>query len=170
MMDPDLSAELDILADRHSNSSFSCQHRRLAGRQSNPVDGPNTTTSPPVGYLSSTRNKPRSRITLIIARIATSRIIFTLIHTLVLHIVLRKMIHVGFVEHRTNDSLMHIRCRLECMPYDVDLCTTPFDNQNHAVHQMSGCLGVYYWHKRRKINNNQFETFTQPINKLLHWL
>ena len=52
---------------------------------------------------------------------------FVLIHTLVLHIVLRKMIHVGFVEHYTNDSLMQIRCRIERMPHNLDLCTAPFE-------------------------------------------
>ena len=78
---------------------------------------------------------------------------FVLIYTLVLHVVLRKMIHVGFVEHNTNDGLMQIRCRIERMPHNLDLCTAPFDRQNHAVHQVSGCLGVNDWHERRQIDS-----------------
>ena len=65
--------------------------------------------------------------------------------------------HVGFVEHSTNDSLMQIRCRIERMPHDIDPCTTPFDHQNHAIYQVSGCPGVNYWHKRRKIDDNEIK-------------
>src|ERR1700732_1715589 len=52
-------------------------------------------------------------------QIGISRIISVFIHALVLHIVLGKMIHVGFVEHSTNDGLMQIRRRIERMPHNV---------------------------------------------------
>ena len=52
---------------------------------------------------------------------------FVLIYTLVLHVVLRKMIYLGFVEHNTDESLMQIRCRIERMPHNLDLCTAPFE-------------------------------------------
>src|SRR5262245_49620518 len=90
-------------------------------------------------------------------RIGISRKVFVLIHSLVLHVVLRKMIHVCFVEHSANDSLTQMRCHIERMPYNVDLCTTPFDHQNHAVHQVSGCPSVNYWYDRRKIDDNEIK-------------
>ena len=92
-------------------------------------------------------------------QIGIFRIIFILIHTLVLHIVFEKTIHFCFVQRNTNDRLMQIRCRIERMPHDIDTCTTPFDNQNHAIYQMSGCPSVNYWDKRGKIRNHEIEAF-----------
>src|SRR5262249_31188253 len=94
-----------------------------------------------------------------------SRIIFILIHTLKSDIVLSQMTHVGFVEHSTNDTFMQIGYRLERMLHNADFCTAPFDHQNHAVHQVSGCPSVNYWHKRRKIDYYEIKAFPQLIDK-----
>ena len=96
---------------------------------------------------------------LVTLQISIICIIFILIHTLVLHIVFEKTIHLCFVERSTNNSLMQIRRQIERMPHDINSCATPFDNQNHAINQMSGCSGVNYWHKRREINDNEIKAF-----------
>jgi hypothetical protein len=55
--------------------------------------------------------------------------------------------------------ITEIRRQIERMPHDINPCATPFDNQNHAINQMSGCSGVNYWHKRREINDNEIKAF-----------
>ena len=110
-------------------------------------------------------NNRVDRISLVVALIAISRIKFIPIHAFVLHIILRQMIHVGFVKHSTDNSLMQIRNRLERMPHNLDPCTAPFNHQNHAVHQVSSRPSVNYRHNRRKIDYNEIKAFPQPIDK-----
>src|SRR6516164_5004483 len=99
--------------------------------------------------------------------IGISRIMFILIHALVLRIVLRKMIHVGLVEHSTNDSLMQIRCRIERMLHNANLCTAPLDNQNHAIDQVSRCPGVHYWYEGGEIDDNEIKAFSKSVDQPL---
>jgi hypothetical protein len=46
----------------------------------------------------------------------------------ILRIVSPKTIHVGFVKYGADKRFVHIGCRVEGVPNDIDLCMTPFNH------------------------------------------
>src|SRR6202795_4734746 len=50
--------------------------------------------------------------------------------------------HVCLVEHRTDQSLVYVRSGMERMLHDVDLGSSPFDDQDEAVYQRRCCADV----------------------------
>ena len=85
--------------------------------------------------ITSVAGTPMGRRILFCRKVAVADVVLVVVVVAKIVGVTVHCLHIGFVEHCTEDGVVYVWCGMECMLDDVGRGAPPFHDQNEAVDQ-----------------------------------